>query len=129
MESFPFSNHSQTRDAILLEGMQVEALVGVPDAERSKPQRLEISIRMHLSLAVASSSDDLNHTIDYAAIQQRVIQIVSAEPYRLIETVAGRIASELLKEYPLVQIDVEVRKFILPSTRHVAVRISRSASL
>ena len=44
----------------------------------------------------------------------------------LIETLAEEIAAELLARFPLQAVELELRKFILPDTAFVAVRIRRS---
>ena len=44
----------------------------------------------------------------------------------LIETLAEEIATMLLAAYPLAAVEIELRKYILPDTEFVAVRIRRS---
>jgi dihydroneopterin aldolase len=43
----------------------------------------------------------------------------------LIETLAEEIAGELLTRFALRAVEVELRKFILPDTAHVAIRLRR----
>ena len=42
-----------------------------------------------------------------------------------METLAEEIAADLLGSFPIRRVAVEVRKFILPETDYVAVRIDR----
>jgi dihydroneopterin aldolase len=114
-------------DQIIIEGIEVMAHVGVPDEERAKAQKLEISLILYLNLAKAGHTDDLKQTIDYFSVQQRVIQIVQQKPRKLIETLAEDLASTVLKEFGAKEIQIEVKKFILEKTKSVAVRIIREA--
>ena len=51
--------------------------------------------------------------------------LAAARPRRLIETLALDIAGEILARFAVASVDVELRKYILPDTDYVAVRLSR----
>ena len=101
------------------------AHVGVPRKERARAQRLEISIRLDLDLRRAAVSEKIGQTVDYAEVHRRVIEVTRERPRPLIETVAEDVARMILCEFKAGSVEVEVRKFILPRTRSVAVRILR----
>ena len=46
----------------------------------------------------------------------------------MIETLAEAIAAHLLAAFPLVRVRLELRKFILPEVKYVAVRLTRERS-
>jgi dihydroneopterin aldolase len=46
----------------------------------------------------------------------------------LIETLADQMAGHLLRQFRPARIDLELRKFILPETKYVAVRVSRKSA-
>lgn len=115
-------------DQIIIEGMRIMSRVGVPDEERSRPQPLEISLRLHLDLAPAARSEQLCLSVDYAQVHQHVVEVVQQRPRSLIETVAEDIAVRVLGTFNIQRVDVEVRKFILENTRSVGVWITRSRS-
>ncbi len=115
------------QDRIILDGIEVMACVGVPDEERARPQRLEISIVLHLDLSQAGHNDDLGMSINYETVCNKTRAVVEQRPRRLIETVAEDVAQALLDAFRVENIEVEVRKFVLPRTRSVAVRIIREA--
>lgn len=108
--------------------MEVMAHVGVPEAERSLPQRLELSLCLELDLANAAKSERLESTVDYASLQQHVLTMTLARPRALIETLAEDLAMMILEKFKVYAVTVEVRKFILPETRHVAVKIRRTTN-
>jgi len=112
-------------DAITIEELEVHYRVGVPDAERAHPQRLLLTVVMEADTAGAAAGDDLAKTIDYYAVSRRLRRWGDERSWKLIETVAADIAALVLSEFGARRVTVEVKKFILPETRYVAVRITR----
>jgi len=112
-------------DSIFISQLEVRAHVGVPPAERGAAQRLTISLRIVPERGLAGLGDDIANTIDYAAVCIAARQEAESRPRRLIETLAGDIAALLLAKFPARAVEVEVRKYILPGTEYVGVRIWR----
>ncbi len=97
----------------------------MPDAERAQPQRLTASLVLEPKDEFRNLADDLGRTINYAAVCAEVQAFVSSRQDKLLETLANVIAEHLLKKFALRRVELELRKFILPETRFVAVRILR----
>jgi dihydroneopterin aldolase len=98
-------------DRIVLSNLQIEARHGVEPREKVELQRFEVDVELHLDLAPAGRSDDLAKTIDYAAVDRRVREIVTSTSFDLIEALAERIASDLLADQPLADaVVVRIRK-------------------
>ncbi|MEA3209757.1 MAG: 7,8-dihydroneopterin aldolase/epimerase/oxygenase [Chthoniobacter sp.] len=112
-------------DAILIEQLEVSAHVGVPDAERGKAQRLAVNLRIEPRRDFRALGDELENTVDYFAVCQAVQALAAARPRRLIETLGEEIAALILEDFAAAAVEVEVRKFILPDTAFVAIRIRR----
>lgn len=113
-------------DAIHIVELELRASIGVSDAERAAAQRLTASLTLWPKIGFHDLCDDLANTIDYAAVCETAKAVVAARPRRLLETVAEAIATEILRAYPACRaVDVELRKYVLPDTAHVAVRIHR----
>lgn len=113
---------------ILIAGLRVETRIGVPDEERATAQEVEIDIRIQPARDFTEMGDDLAKTIDYAHVCERISQLAGERPRRLIETLADEVAGMIIAEFGARSVEVELRKFILPRTRHVAVRCVRSNS-
>ncbi|MEM7385359.1 MAG: dihydroneopterin aldolase [Verrucomicrobiota bacterium] len=113
-------------DQICIRSLRIGTRIGVPDEERRCRQTLEVDIDLFPTASFDDLDDDLSKTIDYDALSQRVRQWVMATEYRLLETLIADLAALLLKEYPLQKVRLEIRKFILPMTDGVAVRIERA---
>jgi len=112
-------------DEIHIEALEVRSRIGVPEEERAVPQRLTITLTLEPKADFRALDDRIEGTIDYAAVCETVKTLAGSRPRRLVETLAEEIAAELLGRFPLRRLRVEVRKFILPETDHVAIRIDR----
>ncbi len=125
MKSAPFPFPAS--DAILVNGLELSAHIGVPDAERVEAQRLTLNLVLVPSAPLSDLGDELGRTVDYFALTRRVRQLAGVRPRRLIETLAEEICFCVLEEFSVRAVEVELRKYILPDTEYVAVRLSRES--
>lgn len=112
-------------DKIIIRDLEAHAHIGVTEAERAEPQRLLISVEMERDLAAAARADDESATTGYDVVAHLVRQVVAERPRKLIEALAEQIAEAILSRRLATAVCVEVKKFSLPQTRHVSVRIRR----
>jgi dihydroneopterin aldolase len=112
-------------DQIILRDLEVHYQVGVPAEERAQPQRLLLSLEIDGDFAAAAAADDLARTIDYFAVSRRLLRFGDGRSWKLIETLAVDIAEAVRIEFGARSVGVEVKKFILPEARYVAVRVRR----
>ena len=113
------------RDEIRIEELELMVRVGVPDEERAQPQRLTVSLVLQPRTRFGDLDDDLARTIDYAAVCEDLRHFVSGRADKLIETLAHEMAEHLLRRFELDRVELELRKFVLPETKYVAVRVAR----
>jgi phosphoglycolate phosphatase len=114
-------------DCIRINGLEVQARIGVPDEERAEPQKLIIDVVMESDFR--GIGDDIARTTDYAAVAAWVREECGQREWRLLETLAEDLAASLLKEFPRVRaVTLQVRKFVLPQTRDVSVTLRREQS-
>jgi len=111
---------------IVIRGLRVSVFIGVPDAERAAAQEIEIDVIIEPIVPFAELRDEISRTVDYAAAATRIVEVAGERSRQLIETLADEIAQMLLREFPSRSVSVEIRKFILPNTNHVAVRCRMS---
>jgi 7,8-dihydroneopterin aldolase/epimerase/oxygenase len=117
-------------DRIELRALQFTALVGVLAHERDQRQPVEIDLDVGCDLQPAGRSDDLADTVDYGALCARVQQVVDVGHVALLETLAERIAAEILgADGRVFEVTVAVRKLRPPVPQQLAtsgVRITRT---
>lgn len=116
-------------DRILIEGLELSSRVGVPEEERGEAQRLTANLVLEPIRDFRALKDRLENTVDYFAAGECIKALSLARPRHLIETLAEEIAGELLARFPLRAVEIELRKYILPDTAFVAVRIRREHSV
>jgi dihydroneopterin aldolase len=112
-------------DNVIIHNLEIQARVGVTAAERAHPQRLLISVDMALDLTQAGQSDALAATVDYAAVADLVRDTVAQRERLLVEAVAHDVAAAVLALDLVQGVTIEVRKFSVPGSEHVAVRMTR----
>ncbi|SRR5581483_6457965 len=115
------------RDAIVIDQLELRARVGVPDEERAQPQRLTATLWIEPRRDFSSLGDAIENAVDYAQVCEAIKGVAAEKPRRLIETLAEEIAAHLLAAFAIRSVEIELRKFILPDTQFVAVRLRRDA--
>ncbi|MGH9297086.1 MAG: dihydroneopterin aldolase [Acidimicrobiales bacterium] len=101
-------------DRIEIKGLTVVARHGVLEEEHERPQPFEIDVVIEADLAEAARSDDLTHTVDYGKVTGNVVAVATGEHFQLLETLADRIASVVLREEKAEAVTVTVRKLRPP---------------
>jgi dihydroneopterin aldolase len=97
-------------DRIELRGLRVRGHHGVFEHERRDGQDFVVDVTVWMDLAPAAASDDLADTLHYGELAQRAAEIVGGEPCDLIETVAGRIAADVLTDPRVREVEVVLHK-------------------
>jgi 7,8-dihydroneopterin aldolase/epimerase/oxygenase len=116
-------------DCIHIEQLEVSTHIGVPEKERSTPQRLTISISFWPYYAQQDIADKIDNTVNYSIVAEETKNFVRLQSTNLIETLADRLAMHLLKTFRIQKITVELRKFPFEDAKHVSVTVTRTASV
>ncbi|MGO9854042.1 MAG: dihydroneopterin aldolase [Acidimicrobiales bacterium] len=117
-------------DRIEIHDLRVMGRHGVLPEERERAQPFSVDIVAWVDLEGAQQSDDLADTVDYGVLAQTAADIVGGRSYRLLEAIAGRLASALLIVDPRLEaVEVSVRKLRPPLALDVSssgVRVRRA---
>lgn len=113
-------------DSILVRDLRVEVLIGIHKRERYVPQTVSIDLDIGLPGTTVFASDKVADTIDYEQVALKIKALASSGHFRLVETLADRIAKLLTDEFKAPWAKVSVAKIgILPNAKFVGVRIER----
>ena len=97
-------------DAILLNGIQVSAALGVTAAERAMRRPVLLDLEVGVDLARAGQTDRIRDTVHYARIYEVVEDVASHQEHKLVEALGERIACAVLSKFDVDWITVTVRK-------------------
>jgi dihydroneopterin aldolase len=102
---------------------------GVSAAERQTGRRFEVDIELAVDMDKAAASDRLQDTVNYTEVYRTVEELVAQDRFSLLETIAVRLADEVLKKFKPKAVTVRVRKKIPPvpgNLDHIEVEITRA---
>jgi dihydroneopterin aldolase len=116
-------------DRIHIEQLEISARIGVPEKERSTPQRLIVSISFWPYQEIRDVADNIDQTVNYSVVADETKRFVQDQSVNLIETLADRLAAYLLKTFPIHKVTVELRKFPLQDAKYVSATVTRTASV
>ena len=111
---------------ITIVDLEVRYCVGVSDDERAKPQRLLLTIDMSFDFSAASVSDRVEKTINYQAVVDDLLKYGDARNWKLLEKLVANLADFILNKYRPQSVMVEVKKFVIPQARYIAVSLTRA---
>ena len=114
-------------DRIFLRGLQVECLIGFIEWERRIKQTVVLDIELPVDCARAAETDDVTNTVDYKRVAKRIIAFVEASEFKLVETLAHRVAMIVIEEFQLAWVRLSVNKpGAIRGSRDVGVSIERT---
>jgi len=114
-------------DRIFLRGLAVECIIGFIDWERRVKQTVVIDLELPVDCSKAALSDEVADTVDYKSVAKRVIGFVEASEFKLVETLAHRMAMLILEEFSLQWIRISVNKpGAIRGSRDVGVVVERT---
>ena len=115
-------------DIVFIEGLHVNAVIGVYEWEKQILQKLVFDLEMEHDNRVPAATDDLSKTLDYEAISNFITSFCLEHQFELIETLAERLAASLIETFSLSVITMTLRKpGAVPAANAVGVKIRRSA--
>jgi dihydroneopterin aldolase len=112
---------------IIVAGLRELGVHGVLPEEQGRPQPFEVDVELEVDLVTAGQSDELDDTVDYAAVSEAVSRVVKNERYQLLERLATRIGEVCRTDERVSAVTVTIRKLHPPVRAmldHVAVRVT-----
>jgi dihydroneopterin aldolase/2-amino-4-hydroxy-6-hydroxymethyldihydropteridine diphosphokinase len=118
-------------DRILIDDLRVMTVIGALPHEREAAQPIRIDLSIGLDLRNAGRSDELNDTVHYGLVCERVAEMARDSKDILLERLAAKVADVVL-EFDLVElVDVKLTKLRPPIPEEVqstSVTLTRSRS-
>ena len=97
-------------DHVFIEGLEIEALIGIYDWERRIRQTLVFDLEMAFDNRVPAATDDIADTLNYKAVSTRLVEYVSQSDFGLVETLAERCAQIVIDEFKVERLRLKLSK-------------------
>ena len=113
-------------DQIHIKDLLLRTIIGINEEERRNRQDVLINIVLYADTRAAGASDAIEDAVNYRTITKRVIQMVEASSFNLVEKLVAEIAVICLEDPRVAAVDVRVEKpGALRFARSVGVEIHR----
>lgn len=115
-------------DAIIIEGLKVDTVIGCFNWERQIIQPLMLDLTIHNDLNQAAQSDELDDTLNYAQICELAAQVIQQAKPKLIEHAAQLVLEKLFLVFPSIEsIIITIRKpAIIAQANALGIRLERN---
>ena len=97
-------------DTVFVQGLEARGIIGIEDWERKKPQTIRVDIEMAWDVSVPAIDDDIEKTLNYRSVSKAVLAHIEAHEYFLVETLADRLAAEIMRDFGVPWIRLRVSK-------------------
>ncbi len=97
-------------DIIFLGSLEASTIIGIYDWERETKQTIVLDIEMAFDIKKAAETYDIQHTLDYKAVSERVVSFVEHSNFFLVETLIEEIAKILLNEFNTPWVKITLNK-------------------
>jgi dihydroneopterin aldolase len=111
---------------LILRGLEAYGHHGDLPAERALGSHFLVDVELVTDTARAARNDRLKDAVNYVTVEALARQIIERRKYRLLETLAERLAAALLKQAGVHQVTVRVTKRPpLPHLQAFTVEVTR----
>ena len=113
-------------DIIYINDLRIETIIGIYGWERKTKQTVVLDIEMGTDIRKASTTENVEDTLNYKSVAERLFEFVGASEFELIETLAEQISDILLNEFNVPWLRLKLNKQgALKGVRDVGVIIER----
>jgi dihydroneopterin aldolase len=115
------------RGVVRIRNLEFQGKHGASAAERKSARRFQVDVDLEFDVARAVASDRLADTLDYDHACRMLVEIGTAHPHHLLESVAGEMLDALKARWPSSRVELEVRKLHPPcpgNPSYTAVRLT-----
>ena len=107
---------------IRLEGLRLDASIGIYPHELAARQPLEIDLQLAIDGTLVARSDDIRHTVDYDQIVQCLEALLATRHFHLLEHLSQAMLDTLASRFPVKRAEVTIAKpLAVPKARRVSV--------
>lgn len=116
---------------VIIDSLDCFGRHGVLNEENILGQRFFVSCEMDTDFDAAAENDDINCAVNYAEVAEFITEYVKENVFKLIETLASRLADEILTRFNVKAINIKIEKPSAPvglPLKTVAVKVLKKWS-
>jgi 7,8-dihydroneopterin aldolase/epimerase/oxygenase len=102
--------HPEPEVTIEISGLSLYTHIGVTAAEQEVGQRLLLDLRIDVGESDATLTDQLDDTVDYAAVCEMTNLVAQQRTYRTLERLCAAIADRLIASYEVNSVWIKAAK-------------------
>ena len=114
------------QDVLYIKDLKVETVIGMFDWEREVRQIVTLDLELLTDIRPAATSENIEDTLDYWSISQRLIQFIGDSQFFLLERLAEEVIAILQNEFGVSWVRLRLGKpGALPQAQCVGLVIER----
>lgn len=110
---------------IKIKNLRISTKIGLPKEERQILQSLNANIKIYFNIKLKSLNDNIDKTINYFEVCQHIRLFCQNNSFKLIETLADKLANEILQHFSAIKVDIELKKYIIADTDYISFSFTR----
>lgn len=114
-------------DQIIIKNLKLHGYHGVYSGEKEEGQPFLVYLKLGCDLDQAKDSDNVQDTVDYAKVIEKIKTVFNSDRYNLIEALADDIASSILSDFSKVSTaKIKIKKpEAADSLKYAAVEVNK----
>lgn len=97
-------------DVIIIDGLRVDAIIGIDDWERVMTQAIIIDMALFTDVTDVAQTQDLSQGVNYKAVCEQVSKWVQDKKFELLETLVEYVSKQLLDNWPISKVSIRAVK-------------------
>jgi dihydroneopterin aldolase len=98
-----------TQQRIVVNDLTIACRIGVTDKERANLQRLRINLILDVQ-PIPPRLDRITEVVDYGTLAAQIRDVCAKAEFRLLETLAGRLAATCFQDHRVERARVRIEK-------------------
>lgn len=114
-------------DKLVINDIKFHTIIGIHPWEQSIKQLISLDLELAVNVKKAAEKDHIQDALDYDKLLMHILAFVDNQHFQLIETLAERLATEILTHFATPYVLVRIHKpGALKIPGNVSIQVERS---
>ena len=97
-------------DKLFIRQLRVSAFIGLLPSELKHRQTILVDVEVSVDAEKVAETDDIEQALDYAQMRELICQFIEKNRFKLVETLADKLAGFLIDTYHLKWLRLAITK-------------------